>query len=90
MRIKCPICGPRDAGEFQYDGDGNIRRPAMDEKDVSIWNAFVYDRVNPAGRHREIWQHVHGCRSHLLVERDTVSHEIFSVVRVQPGQGVGK
>lgn len=88
MRIDCPVCGPRDVGEFQYDGDGTICRPDLGEQDVTVWNSYVYDRANPVGQHREIWQHVHGCRSHLLVVRDTVTHQISAVQRVKPGAGV--
>ena len=34
---------------------------------------------NPAGLHREFWQHVTGCRQWLVVERDTRNHAIASV-----------
>ena len=34
---------------------------------------------NPAGPHREFWQHVTGCRQWLVVERDTRNHAIASV-----------
>jgi sarcosine oxidase subunit delta len=34
---------------------------------------------NPAGPHREFWQHVMGCRQWLVVERDTRTHTIASV-----------
>ncbi|RUT94681.1 sarcosine oxidase subunit delta, partial [Mesorhizobium sp. USDA-HM6] len=36
-------------------------------------------RNNPAGSHREFWQHVTGCRQWLVVERDTRNHIIQSV-----------
>ena len=41
--------------------------------------ASVLDSANPRGRTREHWQHVFGCRRFLVVERDTVSHEVYSV-----------
>jgi sarcosine oxidase subunit delta len=36
----------------------------------------VYLRDNPAGAHEELWYHAFGCRSWLIVTRDTRSHEI--------------
>jgi heterotetrameric sarcosine oxidase delta subunit len=35
--------------------------------------------LNPAGDHNEIWQHSGGCRAHLRVVRNTLTHEISSV-----------
>lgn len=77
MRIPCPFCGPRDAQEFVYFGDATPHRPSGDAPDA-MFN-YVYLRDNPAGPHREYWQHVSGCRSWLIVRRDTRTHEIASV-----------
>lgn len=41
--------------------------------------AYVYLRDNPAGRHQEFWYHGNGCRSWLVVTRDTISHDISDV-----------
>ena len=79
MLINCPYCGPRDVSEFTYQGDGNRRRPDPASTDQEAWNAFVYDRLNPAGDHHEIWQHSGGCRVHLAVIRSTLTHKISSV-----------
>ncbi|MBO6726313.1 MAG: sarcosine oxidase subunit delta [Rhizobiaceae bacterium] len=79
MRISCPYCGERDVVEFTYQGDATVERPDPASIDQDAWNAFVYDRANPAGKHKELWQHSGGCRAHLVVERDTVSHVIHSV-----------
>ncbi len=49
------------------------------------WHAYVYLRDNPAGPHRELWQHVAGCRAWLVVTRDTRTHE---VLRVEPARDV--
>jgi methylglutamate dehydrogenase subunit B len=82
MRIPCPYCGPRDAAEFSYRGDATLSRPdasgdpAID--DVAMF-AYVYLRDNPVGRHREFWYHGSGCRSWLVVTRDTTSHDISDV-----------
>lgn len=79
MLIACPYCGPRDVSEFTYQGDGSRKRPDRTSNDPEAWNAYVYDRENPAGEHREIWQHSGGCRSHLAVVRNTLTHAIVSV-----------
>ena len=74
MRIPCPFCGDRDAGEFVYRGDASPTRPEADED----FYAYVYLRDNPAGPMREHWYHAQGCRNWLTVVRDTTSHEIFA------------
>ena len=89
MRIDCPYCGARDQGEFSYLGDASPERPrdppevALDEAAMARWTAYVYQRDNPAGPHRELWQHVAGCRAWLVVTRDTVTHEILGVESAQ-------
>jgi methylglutamate dehydrogenase subunit B len=79
MRINCPHCGLRDVVEFSYAGDANRSRPEPSSTDIEAWNDYVFNRVNTRGRHRELWQHNHGCRAHLVLERDSVTHEIFNV-----------
>ncbi len=39
----------------------------------------MFQRENVRGPQTETWQHVNGCRMWLLVERDTMTHEIHSV-----------
>lgn len=79
MIIPCPYCGPRDVVEFTYQGDATVVRPDPASTDQDAWNRYVYDRANPAGRHSEVWQHSGGCRAHLIVERDTVTHAVGAV-----------
>lgn len=79
MLINCPYCGPRDVSEFTYQGDANRARPTLGVDDPAAWSAYVYDRVNTAGLHREYWQHSGGCRCHVVTVRDTVTHEVSSV-----------
>ncbi len=79
MIITCPHCGPRDLIEFSYQGDATLQRPDPALTDQAAWNAFVYDRDNPAGDHREFWQHSGGCRRHLVVTRSTLTHEISAI-----------
>ncbi len=79
LRIDCPFCGPRDHAEFSYEGDATVDWPALDCEDPAAWHQAVFLRHNPAGMHLEYWQHANGCRIWLVVERDTVTHEIRSV-----------
>jgi sarcosine oxidase subunit delta len=78
MRIVCPHCGERGNDEFLYLGAAGLARPAADAT-AEAWHDYVYVRQNPAGPHKELWQHVHGCGRWLVVARDTRSHAIFSV-----------
>ncbi|MBL8583363.1 MAG: sarcosine oxidase subunit delta family protein [Rhizobiaceae bacterium] len=78
MLIPCPYCGQRDVSEFTYQGDGNRTRPNPSSTDRAAWNAYVYDRTNPAGEHREIWQHSGGCRAHIVVVRNTLTHAVVA------------
>lgn len=75
MRLDCPCCGPRMGEEFTYLGDARM----MDRPADGATFDHVFLRDNPAGRLRELWFHEAGCRAWLVVERDTVSHEIFGV-----------
>lgn len=94
MIITCPWCGDRDAQEFTYQGDGNVMRPPMSETRIEPFEAYVYDRENPAGPHKELWHHTSGCRSHVLVTRNTVTHEVLNCEEIGPwalnGKGGGK
>ncbi|MEO8133401.1 MAG: sarcosine oxidase subunit delta [Betaproteobacteria bacterium] len=79
LLIPCPFCGPRAHVEFNYGGDALRTRPAADEADsIGAWIDYVYLRENPRGAHREYWHHASGCRAWLIVERDTLTHEITS------------
>ena len=84
LRIPCPFCGIRDHSEFSYGGDGSIVYPALDAS-MQDWHDAVFLRQNIRGVQTETWHHVSGCRMWLLVERDTMSHEIHSVKPAHPG-----
>ena len=85
MRIPCPYCGPRDLREFSFLGDAEAAGSGLADATPAAAStgpeeaSRVFLRANPAGRHRGLWYHEAGCRSWLAVERDTRTHEIFSV-----------
>lgn len=76
LRIPCPVCGTRDETEFTYGGDATMKRPPEASTDPDAWVTYVFERPNPRGRHHEYWHHVAGCRQWLILERDTLTHEI--------------
>lgn len=78
IRITCPVCGSRNEVEFSYLGDASVTRPDDGETDPQIWNEYVYQRENPRGWHREYWHHLQGCREWLVLERNTLTHDIRS------------
>jgi len=88
LRIPCPWCGLRDHSEFVYVGDGTLTRPEPDAG-FEPWYDFVYLRDNPRGPHVEVWHHVSGCRQHIQVRRDTLTHEITGAEPGRP-QGTGR
>jgi methylglutamate dehydrogenase subunit B len=87
MRINCPFCGERDLHEFVYQGDAKARRPGVG-RDASVeqFVEAVYFLDNPSGAHTGLWRHRYGCRSWLMVTRDTRSHEIVSVAFAKPAE----
>ncbi|MEP0520817.1 MAG: sarcosine oxidase subunit delta [Hyphomicrobiales bacterium] len=80
MLIPCPHCGNRDVSEFTYVGDAKAKRPSSATTDTSraqdTWDEFIYYRDNPLGPHKELWQHVGGCRQFVELVRNTRTHEI--------------
>jgi heterotetrameric sarcosine oxidase delta subunit len=84
MLIVCPHCGERPIDEFVELGAADPVRPAADAG-IAAFADYVYARENPAGRHREVFHHIGGCRTVLVVERDTRTHEIFAVRSAEDG-----
>ena len=78
IRINCPFCGERDHSEFGYGGDASIVYPPLDAP-MEDWHNAIFMRENILGMQAETWHHVNGCRMWLIVERDTMTHEIKSV-----------
>ena len=78
IRIRCPFCGERDHSEFTYGGDASVTYPPL-EAPAEEWVEAVFQRENIRGVQSETWHHVNGCRMWLVVERDTMTHEIHAV-----------
>ena len=86
IRLECPVCGLRDETEFTYLGDATARRPDMNEASSKPWVDYVFFRDNPRGAHKEYWHHVLGCRQWLIVERNTLNHEVSSCTLAKEGR----
>jgi len=86
LRIPCPYCGERDVREFSYLGDATVHRPDAAAADAAhAFFDYVYLRDNRAGEHQEFWYHAAGCRSWLIVTRNTVTHDIAGARRADSG-----
>ncbi|MEJ6402562.1 sarcosine oxidase subunit delta [Yoonia sp. 2307UL14-13] len=80
MRMTCPNCGERDRQEFYYSGDAlALRRPAPDAG-LQAWDDYLHNRDNPAGDTRDLWFHEGGCGAWVVVNRNTVTHDISGVI----------
>ena len=84
LRIPCPFCGLRDHTEFTYIGDANVEMPALDASE-DAWFEAVFLRQNARGPTLEMWQHSQGCRCFIIVERDTLTHQITGTKMAHPG-----
>jgi heterotetrameric sarcosine oxidase delta subunit len=70
-------CDVTDETEFSYGGEGGIQRPLdPDALSDAEWADYLFNRSNPRGAHRELWNHSQGCRRWFGVDRDTVSYAI--------------
>ena len=96
LLIVCPWCGPRAETEFSYGGEaGIVRPPDPDALSDAEWADYLFNRANPRGAHRELWNHAHGCRRWFGVERDTVTYRIkrsytLDGPSTESGPGFGK
>jgi len=80
MRLICPYCSDRDAGEFTQMGEDPGKRPDPGHDEAErLFVDYLYLRDNPAGPNKELWYHAQGCRQWLRVVRNTRTHEIISV-----------
>lgn len=82
--LGCPACGPREVGEFRYQGEVT-RRPAAGAS-LRELAEYVYFRDNVAGVQREWWYHRAGCGLWFLAERDTRTNEVLRTELPAPGR----
>lgn len=83
--IDCPFCGARNEDEFLCWSDAGPQRPADPAAlDDAAWVDYVYMRANTKGQTKERWWHARGCHQWLIVERNTVTHEVVSVEAAKP------
>lgn len=81
MLITCPHCGSRPVEEFTFLGDAKPQRPTSnDPSTMEQWVDYVYLRDNPRGPIDEFAHHSGGCRTWLVLARNTETHEVISVV----------
>ena len=83
MIINHPLLGPRDSEEFVYLGSTKLMdRPTNWEEDASSEDFYQYQyiRENIAGDHQELWYHEQGDQSWLVVTRNTITHEITTML----------
>ena len=77
MRLPCPNCGERDLREFYYQSTAAaLARPNLEAED-SVWDDYLHNRDNPAGKTEDLWYHEAGCNAWIVVSRNTVSHEVL-------------
>jgi methylglutamate dehydrogenase subunit B len=69
MDLHCPFCGRREIEEFRF-------RTLIPAPTASSAYSLVYERTNDPVRSMEYWQHVHGCRAWLVVERNPTTGEV--------------
>ena len=70
-QLHCPFCGARELHEFEF-------RKTRANADSSAFSK-VYLRVDSVNLSVEYWQHVHGCRSWLLVQRNPSTGAVLGV-----------
>jgi sarcosine oxidase subunit delta len=88
--INCPHCGRRTTDEFYIKGDASKVRPmAVGDGTMDQWHDYVHIRDNVRGRIAEYWHHTGGCRQWLVVERDSMTHEVYGVTPAQKWKPAG-
>lgn len=79
LLIPCPHCGERNEDEFVCWSEAEPRRPANPESlSPEQWTGYVYLHDNTKGWVRERWMHIKGCRRWIVIDRNTITHEITS------------
>ena len=74
FRLPCPRCGLRSVYEFRFGGE---QRTVPATNDLTVWNAYHFNRVNLAGVQQELWFHRGGCGQWLVARRDTRTNRVL-------------
>lgn len=83
LHIDCPWCGMRAEMEFRCGGQSHIARPGPAEAvSDAEWGVYLSERQNPKGVHYERWLHQAGCRRWFNLARDTATHKVLAVYRM--------
>jgi len=85
QKLTCPWCGPRAQTEFEYYCDASVvdRNFTGETAGEAIDRVFLRD--DHIGFHQEVWQHVHGCRGWLRLERHNRSHDVRGATPCRAG-----
>ena len=84
--VDCPNCGDRNAAEFHCGGEYHSRPLAAEAEE---WTNYLYMKNNRAALQTEWWFHRAGCGLWFLVERNTLTNQIFRTYRWQANQTEG-
>jgi sarcosine oxidase subunit delta len=77
--LNCPLNGPRNISEFACLGE--VKAWPASDAETAEWANFIFTEPNPAGFIREWWIHL-ATNYVFIVERDTLTDEIFRTYRV--------
>ena len=81
--IECPYCGPREEVEYHYGGQAHVAYPPEPASlSDAEWAEFLFFRDNPKGPFAERWLHSAGCRRWFNAVRDTATHQVLAVYRL--------
>jgi sarcosine oxidase subunit delta len=81
LLIPCPHCGPRALAEFSFERPLESIVPPDASTEAAVERLFT--RENPRGPSWELWRHAFGCRAWLKIRRDTATHAILEVERME-------
>jgi heterotetrameric sarcosine oxidase delta subunit len=70
-QLHCPFCGARELHEFEF------RKTRANAGTSEV--AKVYLRVDRVELSVEYWQHVHGCRMWMLVQRNPSTGAVLGI-----------
>ena len=74
-------------GEVLGEAGRTVPPADPDALDDAEWADYLFNRTNPKGAHRELWNHAQGCRRWFGVERDTVTYQVHGSYRLSGGPG---